>query len=506
MRTKLKKTNDVLCNKFLTIFVISLLYGSLYSLPICAAETAQDTEPDYVAWIKDFVNLRTNNKDSALPLMKIKEYYSSLSDNDKKKVNDRMIEIISGYVGNNLKEETMAMIDLYDFLVEKNDAKRPDLYFIKGNIYAERQDSVMLKETIAQLENSNGKPEYIEKLNDYLLQIRRFVAADKDLDGYWVSDVLMTDIWGNGLDIPKYMINVVSKNDITEMLIDTQCPFITKICITTKGALALPVSQVSQYLFPISMDSLYVAWSSEKLKNYDADLVGMLRQATGTTSATLSGMFAQRNKYSTSETMLGNMTTGLVEVGLNSVFDAIFTPSKKLYLLEGKLKRINDHILRGKFTYTQSKIKAGNESNARFDTNTEDVSLFKWTPESGVVFMGWNSRPITPYPLSFISVEKQKKKIEKRKKKLEKAKYKKSKVSAKVSIGALLGSNVISDTDGTDEYTILPYWKDLMKDVSTEYGKACLDYKNSKNKKEFIKEWNKKQIEKLLEYNMANGK
>ena len=90
--------------------------------------------------------------------------------------------------------------------------------------------------------------------------------------------------------------------------------------------------------------------------------------------------------------------------------------------------------------------------------------------------MSWWGIPITPYEYSLEPVEKQKKKIEKAKKK---------------------GKKV-------DE-RILPYWEDLANDTSTEYGRAYQERKKNKNKKEFSRQWNKKQIEKLREYNMEYG-
>lgn len=179
---------------------------------------------DYETWLKEYVTLRSQNKDSAFPLMKIKDYYNLLSDTEKDNVNAKMVDWVSEYLNRNLQDEAMAMIDLYDYLVDRSDAKRPILYFIRGNIYAERQDSVMLKETIAQMERCNGKQEYLDKLNDYLLQIRRLVSVDQVLDGYWVSDNLV-ESWTN-YALPKYILK--AKSDKTSSLTITgNSPFLS---------------------------------------------------------------------------------------------------------------------------------------------------------------------------------------------------------------------------------------------------------------------------------------
>lgn len=491
MKIKYNTIKQNVIGKLILLSIALPMFASSY-----AAKGVTQGEAEYAAWLKEFVTLRVENKDSSLPLMKIKDYYSQLSDIDKGNLKNKIIDHISLYLKENQKNEAMAMIDLYDFLADKKDAKRPDIYFIRGNIYAERQDTIMLKETIAQIENSNGKQEYLDKLNDYLLQIRRFVPADQGLDGYWVSDVLYA---GYGI-LPKYIINA-RYGETLSFTVKNKSSFLYH-CITTKNVFSLEFlkEQVSQQIIPYAKDSLYVLWSSEKLKNYDPELVGGLRQTIGMTGAAVVGKYSQHNKYSSGDAALAQFTTGIVEIGANALLDVLFTPSKKIYLLEARLKRVNENIFAGKFIYRQTKVKETTTS-IKFDEEKDILSLLRWSPESGIIFMGYAGFPVTPYETSNTSTKKQKKNIEK--KKLKKAKQK---VKTSNNIGSLINSYTPENyTPEVIDETIIPCWKEIRDDASTEYGKAYLEYKKSKDKNEYMKEYNLKQLEKLREYNMEQA-
>ena len=155
MKTKSNAMKQNVKSKFILLFVAVLMSFNSYA--------SIQEEPEYTTWLNDFVTLRIENKDSSLHLLKIKDYYNQLSDIDKGNFKSKIIEHISVYLKANKKNEAMAMMDLYDLFADKEDVKRPDLYFIRGNIYAERKDTVMLKETIAQLEKFDDKKDYADK-------------------------------------------------------------------------------------------------------------------------------------------------------------------------------------------------------------------------------------------------------------------------------------------------------------------------------------------------------
>lgn len=391
------------------MFILLLLYGSAYATSGCMVRGLQDSEPEYVAWIKEFVNLRASDKDSALPLMRIKDYYDALPANEKEEVNSKMIEIVSGYVRSGHTVETMAMIDLYDFLADKNDAKRPDLYFIRGNIYAERQDTVMLKETIARIESCNGKQMYLDKLNDYLMQIRRFVPADQGLDGYWVSDIVQPRDFLDGSEQPYFRINICSNIDSTSFIIIKDSPFARDVMARVQSSSIFDLrdrAQISQLVIPYSKDSLYVVWASERLKNYDAEIIGAVRGTIGTSAATIEGTLSQRHKYSKDDYFAGSILTSIGEAGINSLIDNMFTPTKKTYTLEMRLKKINNYKLQGVAIYRYSKNKA--DGRSKYIEWTDPITLYKWDKESGIVFCDDSFDPVPQENIDVKRIKKDK--------------------------------------------------------------------------------------------------
>lgn len=50
------------------------------------------------------------------------------------------------------------------------------------------------------------------------------------------------------------------------------------------------------------------------------------------------------------------------------------------------------------------------------------------------------------------------------------------------------------------ENLIVPYWKDVRDDTTGRYGKAVLEYKQSKDKPAFLKEYNTRMINELYKH------
>lgn len=109
--------------------------------------------------------------------------------------------------------------------------------------------------------------------------------------------------------------------------------------------------------------------------------------------------------------------------------------------------------------------------------------------------MSFKGYPLTPYETSNTSIKKQKEQIEKQKKKNEKIIKENEAAEKKCKSGTVPKKKRLIEVD-----EIIPCWKDIRDDATTEYGKAYLECKNSKDKTAFITEWNRKQIMKLRDY------
>lgn len=127
------------------------------------------------------------------------------------------------------------------------------------------------------------------------------------------------------------------------------------------------------------------------------------------------------------------------------------------------------------------------------------MSLLRWTKESGVVFMYFKGVPLVPYQTSNLPVEKQKKIIEKQKRKNEKIIKENEKAEKEAANGNVPKIKPLITVD-----EIRPYWKDIRDDANTEFGKAYIEYEKSEDKRQFINEWNRKQIKKLRDYNASH--
>lgn len=147
--------------------------------------------------------------------------------------------------------------------------------------------------------------------------------------------------------------------------------------------------------------------------------------------------------------------------------------------------------------YLQVKARVGEEPVKK--EYSEDMSLLRWTKESGVVFMYFKGMPLTPYQTSTLSIEKQKKIIEKQKQKNERIIRDNEKAIRETPNGNVPKLKPLVKVD-----VIYPYWKDIRDDVNTEFGKAYIEYEKSKDKRQFINEWNRKQIRKLRDYNASH--
>ena len=467
-----------------------LIICLVLSIAICTAYAARKKKrtvslsPQFTEWVNEYIALELDGDDSAQPFTKIKNHYNVLPSAEKDKARLALENIVMELSKDNAYFSVITATHLYDQLITDMKKRTPLISFAKGYAsVAAMQDTIMAKQAVDELHLYTGTQTYIDILEQKIEKIRRFIPTDKGVEGYWVSDILR-NAGGRGFNfyIPKYLITAKEEKGKSVFTIETQSPFISHDCITTKSDYYLAKPQASQDIRAFTKDSLYIAWSSAKLTNYDADMVGLSRELTRNAAAQATGSLAQRNKHSYAESLLGGLAVSAAEAGINALIDSWTTPSKKLYLLEAWLKRVNSHEYSGEMMYLQAKAKEGQTPVEK--RTVEKLSLLRWTPESGVIFMTYRGEPITPYETSYYTTEKQKQRIEKQKQKNRKNAGKKPPVKVD---------------------TLKPYWKDVRDNADTEYGQAYLQYKQSKDKATFITNWNKKQMEKLRSYNASHG-
>lgn len=195
-------------------------------------------------------------------------------------------------------------------------------------------------------------------------------------------------------------------------------------------------------------DSLYICWASEKLSNEDLNNLNIARGLSSSIGTGVAvGVAGGSNDFSSR--LSGQLSGMAIEMGMNALFDSMFSPSKKLILIEAWLRKVNRNMFEAIITSKQTKAKTVS-NNLKFDEHSDTLTLMRWNKESDVIFMA----------------------------------------------GGFMG--II--------HPYCPYVckEDILIKSDSDFGKACLEFKKAKKKKEYIKEYNLQQIEKLRMWCMEN--
>lgn len=340
-----------------------------------------------------------NSPDVLSIMTKIKRYYGALSKNDKTKVRSYYIDKITSLLENEQKDKVLVVISLYQKIVNYKDEKLPALLYIKGNIYAEKMDSINLGETIKELNNTDLKQSssltnYISYLNEKMEKIRNYTPSYKKVNGVWIADGLF---WDKGKkNRINHKINLCGPDIMLQVLYDSKADtlsFVIKpsnICneitseIWINALQKRPVWESSQLVIPYASDSIYVVWSNNIIDRNCPEIASILRGSVSATAAAVNAELAQKNKHSSSSQFFGKLATTFTEVALNSVLSAMFTPSKAMFVLEARLKIVNKHLMTGLLTFKYKYITADGSVLEDKDLKT-NVTLSKWLPESNIV-------------------------------------------------------------------------------------------------------------------------
>lgn len=392
-----------------------LLLCMVFCLSIVDGLAQNYDETNLEALTNDFIQ-KTNSSDALSLMTTIKSYYEALSSDSKSKMRSYYMDKITSLLEKEQKDKALPVINLYQNIVDVNDEKLPSLLYIKGNIYAEKMDSIKLGQTIIELNNNafkqnNAISDYISNLNSKMNKIRKYVPPYKKIDGIWVADNLF---WDKG---KKNQINSSYPNGGTDIFM--QINYNTKMdtisfCITNKSEVAFQMDvdmgrtvsikkirdYYSQLIIPYATDSIYVLWSSEKINRNSPEVASILRGTVSGTTAAVNAELAQNNKHSFSSQLLGGVATTVTEVGLNAVISALFTPTKRMFVLEARLKIENNLLITGSLTYKYKWIAA--DGDVYEDKMLlSRVSLARWMPDCDIAFTSYWLKPIL-HPLNNI--------------------------------------------------------------------------------------------------------
>ena len=444
---------------FIFLFFMSM---TLFCCAQSNTERLKTILPEYITGLQ--------NKTDVTPLViLIKDLYASTEASDRESFKRVINEQISEQFSNGQKETARSLIYIYQLIAEKDDEQLPLLYLIQGNMYAEQMDSVNLKNMISSLQacsqNNENSSKYIESLNGFLERIRNYVPVTRGIVGRWISDTPHDRF----LNIPKYDIEAVYFKDGLRY-----------------KYLGWPGNKgLSQIQKEFGDDSLYICWSSEILSDVDLQEISMARGVASTVGTGIAVGVSGGNKDLSSQ-LAGSLSGMAVEMGANALFDNLFEPSKRIELVEAWLKKVNNNMFEGIFSWKKTIIKSTSDKT-KFNEERDTLTLMRWTAESDVIFMVGSLPPVLPYPPYRISLSKPKKNNTK-----------------KGTLASVVPTVNESTIDNQNQMTNGIYYEDIQNNTDIEYGRAYLEYKKSKKPKEYIRQYNLEQIEKLRKWCLNN--
>lgn len=336
-----------------------------------------------------YVQAKAERADFYSSMTSLLVFYGGQDDAGKAKCRRCLAQHMDEYYNDRDKPvEALAIADLYESLAAFDDPERLKISYYRGEYAATVEgDSIALHRAISDIEafpagQGTDREAHLLVLHDYLEQIRNYVPVDRTIDGIWISD-LGTKQFG----YPKMILKVIAGkggSPIFRMyhLPENYAPFfqigtlISAMSMPerikpestgsgTMGAMLGGNGMDAQAEWVYAGDSILAVWSNEKLKNPDADLHAMTRQISGslTDAVTIAG----------GGSLEGDLLGGSLSIVSGLLLDELFTPSKEVFVLQGRLRKVNDRQLDAVIYYTYLRAKGSDKPEVK---NEEWHTLF----------------------------------------------------------------------------------------------------------------------------------
>lgn len=336
-----------------------------------------------------YVQAKAERADFYSSMTSLLVFYGGQDDAGKAKCRRCLAQHMDEYYNDRDKPvEALAIADLYESLAAFDDPERLKISYYRGEYAATVEgDSIALHRAISDIEafpagQGTDREAHLLVLRGYLEQIRNYVPVDRTIDGIWISD-LGTKQFG----YPKMILKVIAGkggSPIFRMyhLPENYAPFfqigtlISAMSMPerikpestgsgTMGAMLGGNGMDAQAEWVYAGDSILAVWSNEKLKNPDADLHAMTRQISGslTDAVTIAG----------GGSLEGDLLGGSLSIVSGMLLDELFTPSKEVFVLQGRLRKVNDRQLDAVIYYTYLRAKGSDKPEVK---NEEWHTLF----------------------------------------------------------------------------------------------------------------------------------
>lgn len=334
-------------------------------------------------WVGEYIEQKSYSRDTTDPLIRLLGYSKQLKGKYYSAFDKLLVDSLTANLKRNSSDRVIAVVELYDHLFADTAANKTKMLYVKGNILASKQDTIQLKKVIRRLDLLQDTV-HSQTLYGHLVKIRNYVPADQGLDGTWISNWYRTDGY-------NWSMNPITFDYKNGQTIVYHKPYVYELEYTSDYP-----TDTSRIVLPYAEDSLYIVWSSEKLKNIDPEALGLLRGATSTAASIVSGNLARHNKVDLGEQILGNIATSAIEIGLNAIFDAIWKSSKTVWILEGRFRRVNKYLLQGTLSYQSKKVNVDGKVSNKTSWSHE-YSYTRYNPDDHIYWAGWRFDINTPY-------------------------------------------------------------------------------------------------------------
>lgn len=319
-----------------------------------------------------YVQAKAERADFYSSMTSLLVFYGGQDDAGKAKCRRCLAQHMDEYYNDRDKPvEALAIADLYESLAAFDDPERLKISYYRGEYAATVEgDSIALHRAISDIEafpagQGTDREAHLLVLHDYLEQIRNYVPVDRTIDGVWISD-LRTKHFGG----PKMILKVIAGKDGSPIfrmyhLPEEYAPAAQFDILKNAMSMWRGQGMDAQSEWVYAGDSIFAVWSNEKLKNPDADLHAMTRQISGslTDAVTIAG----------GGSLEGNLLGGSLSILSGMLLDELFTPSKVVFVLQGRLRKVNDRQLDAVIYYTYLRAKGSDKPEVK---NEEWHTLF----------------------------------------------------------------------------------------------------------------------------------
>lgn len=393
-------TRSYLYNRFFFLIVFSIIwctpeYAQNTKNATAVAKQNNNTQIDLEEGINRFKQLikEDTGGNEATWEMNVHSYYNTGSKLLQDSIRSYLLNNLSAQLRNEYKKEAIEMIDIYSMICERKDSYLGSLIYTKGKIYAENENVVALKSTIAELEclAEETGDNYSEEISGLQLILNQILNPYSDFVGLWIADCPLS----SKKKYPDYLIRIELGEDnepiLTTYVLDfsnAQKMFHVNTLTEENPALTGVLNGLmSKKCHLYDEKRFFSVWHSKNINISDAEFATAMRGIVRNTQATAVGHFARTNEYGFGERLTANIVTELVASLLNAVLDQIFISSESAYILEQNITLLNSKKMLVDLKTQRLKVTSANPNDIKRYNSEQSLTFYRLDPNMDIYFL-----------------------------------------------------------------------------------------------------------------------